>query len=1135
MAKSLRPLGIALALLILLSASLNVYIPSHPALAAVEKPDTPCRIMMADPQDEGTQQLGPEGIDLEQELPIMKPSQETRQKWIEGYKKAPKANINEKIKLQLEQAPGGGSFSLLNHLQYTPSQRNQGSCGNCWAWAGTGVIEVALDVQKAIKDRLSIQYLNSNYNGGSGPNWACCGGWIDDVADFYTSTGRAIPWSNTNSSYQDGSRTCSSGSTNMPAGSIDTSYYYPITSITTETITTQGVTQTTAIANIKNVLDQNKAVWFGYFLPTSADWSNFRTFWSTQPETTIWNPNFSCGHTWDAGGGGHAVLCVGYDDTDSNPANHYWLMLNSWGTAGGNRPNGLFRLAMDMNYSCQDNVGGYTFYWQTLNTTFQNPVQTQKLIGADDSTATGNTANSYFILDRFLASQTGNVTEIRVKCGASGNVKVAIYDDSFSQPNSRLAAVDSSTPVTTGWNTISIPSTSVTSGTYYWLAFNMDVSCVSYKQQGTTTRWFKPATYSSFSFPNPAGSGFTTGYTDWYDYIAGWGTITPPSAPTITNSTGASNITSTSARLNGEVTSTGNENPAVTIYYGTTDGGNTQGNWASHLDLGTKGQETFYADVSNLTPNTPYYYRSYASNSAGFGWANTSAQFTTPTQTQILVGVDTGTTATGGSGVCSNVVMQRFLATSTGSITQFRVKVSTGGNVKVAIYDDSSGQPNSRLATVSSTLVSAGWNTIPITSTPVTSSTYYWLAVLSDSCNIYYHSNDPSANVRWQPATYSSWTFPNPAGSGWNIQTGYTYFIAGWGTITPPSAPTITNSTGASNITSTSARLNGEVTSTGNENPAVTIYYGTTDGGNTQGNWASHVDLGTKGQETFYADVSNLTPNTPYYYRSYASNSAGFGWADDNSAQFTTLVQTQKIIGADDYTATGNTANSYFILDRFLASQTGNVTEIKVKCGASGNVKVAIYDDSFSQPNSRLAAVDSSTPVTAGWNTISIPSTSVTSGTYYWLAFNMDVSCVSYKQQGPTTRWFKPATYSSFSFPNPAGSGFTTGYTDWYDYIAGWGTIIPPTPPNPPDIISPGAAIIFKWGAPNGATKYQLQVSTSSSFTTTVFDADVGNNTSQEVTGLSLGVLYYWRVRAGNIGGWGNWSTTRSVTVNQVP
>ncbi|MHB8084695.1 MAG: hypothetical protein ACYDHZ_02580, partial [Dehalococcoidia bacterium] len=146
-----------------------------------------------------------------------------------------------------------------------------------------------------------------------------------------------------------------------------------------------------------------------------------------------------------------------------------------------------------------------------------------KLIGPADSTATGNVPSNYFILDRQTAASTGNITEIRVKCGAGGNVKVAIYADSSGSPGALLNAVNTGTAVTTGWNSIAITSTPVTAGTAYWLAFNMDVNCISYQQSGTTTRWFKSVPYSGFSFPSTVGSGFDASYTIFYDYITGWG------------------------------------------------------------------------------------------------------------------------------------------------------------------------------------------------------------------------------------------------------------------------------------------------------------------------------------------------------------------------------------------------------------------------------------------------------------------------------------------------------------------------------------------------------------------------------------------------------------------------------------
>jgi hypothetical protein len=287
---------------------------------------------------------------------IMHPDRETRQRWIQAYKNAPKARIDRV--LNFKTLPGG-SLSLLSHLKYTPSERDQASCGNCWAWAGTGVMGIALDVQDNILDRLSVQFISSCNTAKS-----CCeGGWLSDLAGFYTSKGYTIPWSNTNASWQNGDGNC-----NVNCASIATSPKYDITSIEAQTIETQTVSQAQAISNIKNVLNQNKAVWFAFFMGTSSDWNSFYSFWNIQSESVLWNFDDTCGKPYEPiHAGGHAVLCVGYNDDDPN--NSYWIMLNSWGTTPG-RPNGLFRVDMDMDYGCADNLGNYNLYWQTLDVAF---------------------------------------------------------------------------------------------------------------------------------------------------------------------------------------------------------------------------------------------------------------------------------------------------------------------------------------------------------------------------------------------------------------------------------------------------------------------------------------------------------------------------------------------------------------------------------------------------------------------------------------------------------------------------------------------------------------------------------------------------------------------------------------------
>jgi hypothetical protein len=216
--------------------------------------------------------------------PLMRFSEQDRHKIMTEHLLASKG-AGSKIKVQAEPPE---SVDLLPHIVYNASDRDQGNCGDCWQWAGTGVMEVALDVQHIARDRLSVQLLNSCYTGR-----ACCdGGWLFDVADFYSSEGFAIPWANANASFSSGSASCDSS----PCGNIAQTPCYAISNISMVAIPTWNVGQTQAIANIKSALSQGKAVFFAFYLANDDDWSAFFGFWNNQPETTLWT-NFYCGQS----------------------------------------------------------------------------------------------------------------------------------------------------------------------------------------------------------------------------------------------------------------------------------------------------------------------------------------------------------------------------------------------------------------------------------------------------------------------------------------------------------------------------------------------------------------------------------------------------------------------------------------------------------------------------------------------------------------------------------------------------------------------------------------------------------------------------------------------------------------------
>ncbi len=352
----LKLTSIALAILILLFATTGYILFPPSTLAADTVSGDRYQQGNSEPQDQ---------------YPLMRPSPETLRGWMERRESLPRVNISPQTLYQIVPRPETpkDSFSLLDYLEYSPSERDQGHCGNCWVWAGTGIMEVALNLENGIRDRLSIQYFNSNYHGGTG-DWAGNGGDLPWFADFYAETGMAIPWSNTNAYWQDGNLGYDASHTSVPADTISAPPHYSISHAESQLVPTWETGESAAITNIKAVLRQGRAMQFGFYL---ADWQPFFNFWSNQPETDIWEPEVADGGTWTWDDlGGHGVLCVGYNDSPGED-NDYWIMLNSWGTTEG-RPNGLFRVDMHLNYDCQFQVPGegwyYNFDWQTLDIDF---------------------------------------------------------------------------------------------------------------------------------------------------------------------------------------------------------------------------------------------------------------------------------------------------------------------------------------------------------------------------------------------------------------------------------------------------------------------------------------------------------------------------------------------------------------------------------------------------------------------------------------------------------------------------------------------------------------------------------------------------------------------------------------------
>jgi len=363
----------------------------------------------------------------------------TAEKAVRGdrYKNAPELVLSSLVPKRFPSRTTSGSsgtlgstLNLLEDRGYAfPSNRNQGGCGDCWVWAGTGVLEQALYSLWGINDILSVQYFSSTYYNGSG-NLACCGGNVWNFTDYYSNAlNKAIPWSNTNADFVDGGKsTC--GPTLRSPGIISTTPNYPIRSISYARIpNSTSSDQATAIASIKSVLDSGKAIFFDFYLtndvPANNDWGLFSSFWVNQPENAIYTGGFSCNKSatyW----AGHAVVCVGYSDGNADPSNDCWIMMNSWGTRPL-RPNGLFRIPMHYNYACSSG-GYYNTEWYSIPVTIMPPVPAMPTLssptnGSNQAGASvtfswnaSPTATGYYLYvwdaaqNYIFAGQTGNVT-----------------------------------------------------------------------------------------------------------------------------------------------------------------------------------------------------------------------------------------------------------------------------------------------------------------------------------------------------------------------------------------------------------------------------------------------------------------------------------------------------------------------------------------------------------------------------------------------------------------------------------------------------------------------------------------------------------------------------------------------------
>ena len=195
---------------------------------------------------------------------------------------------------------------------------------------------------------------------------------------------------------------------------------------------------------------------------------------------------------------------------------------------------------------------------------------------------------------------------------------------------------------------------------------------------------------------------------------------------------------------------------------------------------------------------------------------------------------------------------------------------------------------------------------------------------------------------------------------------------------------------------------------------------------------------------------------------------------------------------------------------------------------------VSIFNPAPATPVASVATSISSTGFTIGWNSISGAT-----------GYQLDISTDNFNT------FVTGYNSASVGGTSQVVTGLTAGTTYQYQVraigpsgITGnsnsiTGVTIPPVPvAGPADTNPKPTTFVAKWGAAQGATGYNINVATDSTFSTNILSSynnlALGNITSIELIGLANTTTYYYQVSASNAGGTSAFSRPISVTTTSL-
>jgi len=391
--------------------------------------------------------------------------------------------------------------------------------------------------------------------------------------------------------------------------------------------------------------------------------------------------------------------------------------------------------------------------------------------------------------------------------------------------------------------------------------------------------------------------------------------ITPQvvTLPTVTT-TAISDITTVTASGGGNVTSDGN---ATVTARGVCWSISQNPTIADNKTTDGTGTGSFVSSLTGLSPNTTYYVRAYATNSEGTAYGNqvsfiTPLVVTLPTVITIAISDITTVTASGGGNVTSDgnaTVTARGVCWSTSQNPTISDNKTTDGTGTGSFVSSLTGlNPNTTYyvrAYATNSEGTAYGNQVSFITPPVVTLPTVTTIAISDITTVTASgggnvTSDGNATVTARGVCWSTSQNPTIADNKTTDGTGTgsfvsgltglspntTYYVRAYATnsegtaygnqvsfITPPvvTLPTVTT-TAISDITTVTASGGGNVTSDGN---ATVTARGVCWSTSQNPTIADNKTTDGSGTGSFVSSIAGLTPNTTYYVKAYATNSAG--------------------------------------------------------------------------------------------------------------------------------------------------------------------------------------------------------------------------------------------------------------------